>query len=49
MYAERESEGARGEVNARVGDRGGMVLVSVGREYVGGTRGSGVVSSAADV
>ena len=29
--------------------RGGVAVVSAGHEYVGGTRGSGFVSSAADV
>ena len=36
-----------GHTNAGVGD--GRDLVSAGHEYVGGTRGSGIVSSAADV
>ena len=35
--------------NAGVGDEGGVVGLSAGHEYVGGTRGSGVVFSAADV
>ena len=36
-----------GDGNSDVGDRGGVVVVSAG--HVGGTRGSGLVSSAADV
>ena len=40
----RECEG---DGNACVWDVGGVVVVSAG--YVGGTRGSGIVSSAADV
>ena len=35
--------------NAGVGDWGYVVSVSAGHEYVGGTRGSGIVSSACDV
>ena len=35
--------------NAGVGDGGGVVVVSAWHEYVGGTRGSGIVSSSADV
>ena len=35
--------------NASVGDRRGVVVVSAGHQYVGGTRGSGIVSNAADV
>ena len=31
------------------GDRGSVVVVSTGHKYVGGTPGSGIVSSAADV
>ena len=31
------------------GDRGGVVEMSAGHEYVGGTRGSRIVSNAADV
>ena len=42
----RECEG---NGNAGVGDGGGVVGVSTEYEYVGGTRGSGIVSSAADV
>ena len=38
-----------GDDNAGVGDGGGVVATSAGLEYVGGTRGSGIVSSAADV
>ena len=32
-----------------MGDGGGVVVVSARHEYVGGTRSSGIVSSAADV
>ena len=32
-----------------MGDWGGVVVVRAGHEYVGGTRGSGIVSSADDV
>ena len=32
-----------------MGDGGGVVVVSTGHEYVGVTRGSGIVSSAAGV
>ena len=32
-----------------MGNVGGVVVVSAGHEYVSGTRGSGIVSSAADV
>ena len=32
-----------------MGDGGDVVVMSAGHEYVGGTRGSGIVSSAADV
>ena len=35
--------------NAGVGDGRGVVVVSAGHEYVGGERGSSIVSSAADV
>ena len=42
----RECEG---NGNAGVGDGGGVVVVSAGHERVGGTRGSGIVSSAAGV
>ena len=35
--------------NADMGDGGGVVVASAGHEYVGGARGSGMVSSAADV
>ena len=35
--------------NSGVSDRGGVVVVSAGCEYVGGTRGSGIVYSADDV
>ena len=38
-----------GDGNAGVGDGGGVVAVSPGHEYVGGTRGSSIVSSTADV
>ena len=44
MLRECESDG-----NARVGNKGGVVAVSAGHEYVGGTRASGIVYSAADV
>ena len=40
----RECEGTK----CRCCDGGGVVAVSMGNEYVGGTRGSGNVSSAAD-
>ena len=46
LYAERVC-GCEGDGNAGVGDGGGVVVVSAG--YVGGTRGSGIVYSAADV
>ena len=39
----RECEG---DDNAGVGDRRGVITVSAGHENVGGTRGSGIVSSA---
>ena len=42
----RESEG---DGNVGVGYGRGVVAVSAGHEYVGGTRGSGIVSSTADV
>ena len=42
----RECEG---DGTASVGVGGGVVAVSVEHQYVGGTRGSGIVSSAADV
>ena len=42
----RESEG---DGNAGVGDGRCVVVVSAGHEYVGGTRDSGIVSSASDV
>ena len=35
--------------NAGVWGRGGVVVVSVGHEYVGGSRGSGIISCSADV
>ena len=38
-----------GDDNAGVGDEGTVVVVSAGNEYVGGTRGSCIVSSAAEV
>ena len=38
-----------GDGNVGVWDRGGVVGMSAGHEYVGGKRGSGIVSSAADV
>ena len=42
----RECEG---DGNTGVRDGGGVVVVSEGHGYVGDTRGSGIVSSAADV
>ena len=42
-------KGCDGDDNAAVGDGGGFVAVSVGYEYVGGTRDSGSVTIAADV
>ena len=42
----RECEG---DGNAGVGDGEGVVVMSAGHEYVGGTRGSGKVSIAAEV
>ena len=39
----------QGDGNADVGNGWGVVAVSVWHEYVGSTRGSGIVSSAADV
>ena len=42
-------EYAEGDDNAGVGDGGGVVAMSAGHEYVGGTRGPGIVSSAVDV
>ena len=39
--------GCKGDGNAGVGDGGGRVVVSAG--HVSGTRGSGIVSNAADV
>ena len=42
----RECEG---DDNDGVGDGEGVFAVSAGHEYVGSTRGSGIVSSAADV
>ena len=47
-YDERLRECA-GNGNAGVGDGRGMIVVSTGYEYVGGTRGAGIVYSAADV
>ena len=44
VYMRRECEG---DGNARVGDEGRVVVVSAW--HVGGTRGSGIVSNAADV
>ena len=41
----RECEG---DGNSDVGDRGGVFVMSTGHEYVGGTRGAGIMSSAAD-
>ena len=38
-----------GDGNADVGDGEGVVAASAGHEYVGGTRGSGIMFSAADV
>ena len=38
-----------GDGNAGMGDGRGVVVVSAGHEYVGGTHGSGVVSTAADI
>ena len=38
-----------GDDNADVGDDEGVVGMCIGHEYVGGTRGSGIVSSSADV
>ena len=46
MYAESASDG---DGNAGVGAGGGVVAVSAGCEYIGGTRGSGAVSTADDV
>ena len=46
-YAERLC-GCEGDSNADVGDGGVVVEVNAGHEYVGGTRVSGIVSSAAD-
>ena len=40
--------GCEGDVNARVGERAGVVGMSAGYEYVGCTRGLGIVSNAAD-
>ena len=42
----KECEGAG---NADVGDGGSVTAVRVGYEYMGGTRGSGIVSNATDV
>ena len=36
-----------GDINAGVGDGGGLIAMSA--EYLGGTRGSGIVSISADV
>ena len=47
-YTERVRE-CQGNGNAGVGDGGCVVVVSVGHEYVCGTRGTCIVSSAADV
>ena len=47
-YAERV-RGCEGDGNAVVGDGGCVVAVIPKHEYVGGTCGSGIVSSAADV
>ena len=41
--------GREGDGNAGVGHAGGVVAVSAGHEHAGGTCGSGIVSSAADV
>ena len=41
--------GCEGDGNAGVGDGGCVVVVSAGHEWVGGTRSSCIVSSAADV
>ena len=49
MYAEREREGARVTAMLVWGDGGGVVGMSVGHEYMGGTCGSGIVSKAANV
>ena len=38
-----------GDGNVGVGDGGGVAAVSAGHEYVVGIRGSGIVSSTADV
>ena len=48
VYAERVW-GCEGDGNAGVGDGGGVIVVSAGHKYVGGTSGSGFVSSAAEV
>ena len=41
--------GYEGDGNAAVGDGGGVVGKSAGHEYVGGIRGSGIATNAADV
>ena len=41
--------GCEGDGNAGVGDGGGVIVVSTGHEYMGGTCGSGNVFSTADV
>ena len=41
--------GCKGDGNAGVEDGGSVIAVSVGCEYMGGTHGSGTVSSADDV
>ena len=41
--------GREGDGNTGVGDGEGVVAVSAGHEYVGSTRGLGIVSSTADV
>ena len=46
---ETRVRGCEGDGNAGVGDEGGVVVVTVGHEYVSGTHGSGIASSAADV
>ena len=47
-YTKRVRE-CEGYGNASVGNVGGVVSVSAGIEYMGGTRGSGIVSSVDDV
>ena len=42
-------EGVDGDRKAGVGTWGGVVVVSAGCEYMGGSRGSGFVSAADDV